>query len=258
MEERLFSAGRIDKLKKEQKKSESSFESRAEPIQTSYSDLPYRCNQSQSLETHEPNANFYRETLEISHLKVKQESSDDENECLDTIRRMKEMITDREEPVPVFRKNMKENVDFGNTRQKFEEFSTVQKQTPHYTESDAEIDFSLTVNNSEASSSLHERERPNHSGYFSGKFGREDDEYERIKKSLFEEVNRLQLHSIHDEEPSIQARTHEKAYEMIDESSIPNLRCVPTPSPATNKKPKKANADLERLRSQINGTKSSV
>lgn len=36
------------------------------------------------------------------------------------------------------KKNMKENIDYGNTtKEKLEDFSTVQKQTPHYTESDA-------------------------------------------------------------------------------------------------------------------------
>lgn len=54
----------------------------------------------------------------------------------------------------------------------------------------------------------------------------------------------MQLHSVTDNEPSFQAKTHEKAYEMIDESSIPNLRSLPTPSPTTNKKPKKTNAEL--------------
>lgn len=47
---------------------------------------------------------------------------------------------------------MKENVDFGNTVKPLDQFSTVQKQTPHHTESDAEIDFSLTINNSEVHS----------------------------------------------------------------------------------------------------------
>lgn len=68
----------------------------------------------------------------------------------------------------------------------------------------------------------------------------------------------MQLHSVSDNEPSFQAKTHEKAYYMIDESSIPNLRSLPTPSPTTNKKPKKTNAELEKLRTQIIGTKSSV
>lgn len=44
---------------------------------------------------------------------------------------------------------MKENIDFANTtKHKFDGLSTVQKPTPHYAESDAEIDFSLTMNNS--------------------------------------------------------------------------------------------------------------
>lgn len=52
---------------------------------------------------------------------------------------------------------MKENYDFGNKiKRQFEELSTVQKPTPHHADSDAEIDFSLTINHSLAS----DRSRP--------------------------------------------------------------------------------------------------
>lgn len=81
---------------------------------------------------------------------------------------MKELMDPREA-------RMKENYDFGNkSRRQFEGLSTVQKQTPHHADSDAEIDFSLTINHSLAS------DRPSFNTH------NEDEEYERIKKSLFE------------------------------------------------------------------------
>lgn len=52
--------------------------------------------------------------------------------------------------------------------------------------------------------------------------------------------------------PSLFAKT--KHYEFIDESTIP----LATPSPLPAKKTKKTNPELEKLRSQINGTKTSV
>lgn len=47
---------------------------------------------------------------------MKQDYSDSEEECLDTIRHMKEMIDSKQSiPEPNFKRNMKENIDFGNT-----------------------------------------------------------------------------------------------------------------------------------------------
>jgi hypothetical protein len=152
MEERLFSAGRVDKLKHQHKQQQG------EAVKTTYSDLPHRCNQSLTTAEH-PNPNFYPEPLEISQLREK-EGSEEEDECMDTIRRMKEMMDLRESlpehPFP--RQNMKENCDFGNKSKPGLEFSTVQKlnHPHHHADSDAEIDFSLTINHSLSA----EREAP--------------------------------------------------------------------------------------------------
>ena len=100
---------------------------------------------------------------------------------------------------------MKENYDQINMTKPIEEYSTLGKHTPHYAESDAEIDFSLTMNNSEnrsLESSLIVR-NTKQEDYFSANFGTkntEEDEYEKIKKSLFDEVNRLQFHSFNHED----------------------------------------------------------
>ena len=89
---------------------------------------------------------------------------------------MKDMMEGKDKPSPF---KLKENCyDIGNQSPKFEGFSSFQKTTPnaHIADSQAEVDFSLTINDSDPPSMRPSREQVE----------AEDMEYERIKKSLFE------------------------------------------------------------------------
>ena len=103
---------------------------------------------------------------------------EEDDECLSTIRRMKDMIESKADLYCPEPSKSKQNINFSNSNN-FKGFSTIEKLS----EGDAEVDFSLTMNDEEPSFRVNEPKRTNFSSNYNS--------YEELKKNLFDEADKL-------------------------------------------------------------------